>query len=298
MVGTQALIAFHNPNGEMKVDTFKINSYQEVIPSDIDFAVSNKEAEFDGMMMRIFATLTLPKGMTTVNEVWQVGSAMNGDSIPAKHAMARANVQSMGLLNLVGGPGDGGQLPGEGGQGPSGGGQQGPGDGGQSPGNGRQGPGDGRQGPSDGGQVPGDGGQVPGGGGQEPGNGGQGPGDGGQVPGNGGQVPGGGGQRPGDGGQGPGNGGQFPGDGGQGPGFGGGQVPGNGGQVPGCGGDGPGGGGGPGYGGEIPPDRLPPPSPTTSDSGSNIPSLASSLSASYFMFLFGTVVLTLLRSRI
>ncbi|XP_077227122.1 auxin-induced in root cultures-like protein [Tasmannia lanceolata] len=106
MIGTQALIAYRQSNSSMIVKTFNISSYS-VMPSPISFQVSNMEAEFSNGLMTIFATFTLPNNMMSLNQVWQVGSAMNG-TIPVKHAFAPENLQSVGKLDVSG---SGGEAP-------------------------------------------------------------------------------------------------------------------------------------------------------------------------------------------
>ncbi|XP_068665945.1 cytochrome b561 and DOMON domain-containing protein At3g25290-like [Aristolochia californica] len=107
MVGSQALIAFKQPDGSMTVKTFNVSSYGPIAPSPIDYRVSDMEAEFAGGVMTIFATLALPKGTTLINQVWQVGSAVDG-SIPQKHDFAPANLAAMGTLDLTKGQAFGG----------------------------------------------------------------------------------------------------------------------------------------------------------------------------------------------
>eukprot|EP00262_Sarcandra_glabra_P006701 TRINITY_DN19193_c0_g1_i1.p1 TRINITY_DN19193_c0_g1~~TRINITY_DN19193_c0_g1_i1.p1 ORF type:complete len:398 (+),score=43.14 TRINITY_DN19193_c0_g1_i1:322-1515(+) len=100
MVGAQSLIAFQQSNGSMTVKTFDVKAYGPIQPSKIAFEVSDMGAEFSNGVMRIFATLALPKNMTTVNQVWQVGSSVT-NSIPGVHAFDPANKMSMGTLDLL-----------------------------------------------------------------------------------------------------------------------------------------------------------------------------------------------------
>ncbi|KAL3828943.1 hypothetical protein ACJIZ3_017745 [Penstemon smallii] len=74
-VGSQALIAFREANGEMTVKTYDITSYGPVKESRVWYEVRNS----------IFATLVLPeKGKTTVNQLWQVGGSVTG-GVPDTH---------------------------------------------------------------------------------------------------------------------------------------------------------------------------------------------------------------------
>ncbi|XP_047309552.1 cytochrome b561 and DOMON domain-containing protein At3g25290-like [Impatiens glandulifera] len=102
MEGSQALIAFKDPKlSSMIVQTFNISS-DSIQPSKIAFNVSNMSAEKSGKHMKIFATVFLPANMTTINQVWQVGSAVDSNGIPQPHAMSPANLNSVGELNLLG----------------------------------------------------------------------------------------------------------------------------------------------------------------------------------------------------
>ncbi|XP_068645215.1 cytochrome b561 and DOMON domain-containing protein At3g25290-like [Aristolochia californica] len=112
MIGSQALIAFKQPNGSMAVKTFNVSSYGPITPSPIDYRVSDMQAEFVGGMMMIFATLALPKGTIHINQVWQVGSAVDG-SVPQKHDLSPANLAAKGTLDLMKGQTIGGTTAGD-----------------------------------------------------------------------------------------------------------------------------------------------------------------------------------------
>ncbi|XP_042475270.1 cytochrome b561 and DOMON domain-containing protein At3g25290-like [Macadamia integrifolia] len=99
MLGSQALIAY-KVGGGMVVKTFNVDSYQSIAPSKISFEVSDMSAENSGGMMKIFATIALPSKMTTINQVWQVGSAVTS-GIPASHAFEAPNLNSKGTLDLL-----------------------------------------------------------------------------------------------------------------------------------------------------------------------------------------------------
>lgn len=53
----------------------------------------------DGMM-RIFGTMLLPKNMSIVNHVWQVGASVT-DGIPDRHQFGSENLNSKGRLDLL-----------------------------------------------------------------------------------------------------------------------------------------------------------------------------------------------------
>ncbi|XP_043710102.1 cytochrome b561 and DOMON domain-containing protein At3g25290-like [Telopea speciosissima] len=98
MIGSQALIAYQ-VDGNMTVKTFDVTSYK-IAPSKIAYEVSDMEAENSDETMTIFATIALPTTMTTINQVWQVGSTVV-DGIPAAHAMGKENLNSKGTLDLT-----------------------------------------------------------------------------------------------------------------------------------------------------------------------------------------------------
>ncbi|KAF5203377.1 Cytochrome b561 and domon domain-containing protein [Thalictrum thalictroides] len=112
MVGSQALIAYKDADGLMTVKTFNVSSYsgRSIAPSKIEFDVPEMEADYTDGVMRIYATIVLPKNTEPVlNQVWQVGSSVSSNGIPSAHAFKDDNLKSMGTLNLMegGGSGDG-----------------------------------------------------------------------------------------------------------------------------------------------------------------------------------------------
>lgn len=100
MVGAQALIAFKKSDGSLTVKTYNLSSYASIVQSKLSFKVSDSSAEYSGGLMKIFATLALPENMTTVNQVWQVGSSVV-DDMPVKHAFEQPNLNAKGTLELV-----------------------------------------------------------------------------------------------------------------------------------------------------------------------------------------------------
>ncbi|XP_050247843.1 cytochrome b561 and DOMON domain-containing protein At4g17280-like [Quercus robur] len=105
MAGSQALVAFQNSSGAMRVFTSSVasTSIATLSESALSFGVSNLNGSFVNGEMTIFATLTLSSGMTTVNQVWQVGP-VSGDN-PQSHDTSSnaANMRSVGTLNLLNG---------------------------------------------------------------------------------------------------------------------------------------------------------------------------------------------------
>ena len=105
MAGSQALVAFQNSSGAIRAFTSSVasTSISTLSESTLSFGVSNLAGSFVNGEMTIFATLTLSSGMTTVNQVWQVGP-VSGDN-PQSHdtSSSAANMKSVGTLNLVDG---------------------------------------------------------------------------------------------------------------------------------------------------------------------------------------------------
>ncbi|KAJ8504127.1 hypothetical protein OPV22_005013 [Ensete ventricosum] len=100
MIGSQALIAFHQPNGSMGVRTYNITGYGPIAEGAIEFQTSDLAAEYSGGSMRIFGKVKLPAGTTAVKQVWQVGSSV-ADGVPQQHATEQENLQSKGKLDLI-----------------------------------------------------------------------------------------------------------------------------------------------------------------------------------------------------
>lgn len=100
MVGAQALLAYKASNGSMVVKTYNISSYSSIVESKLSFGVWDKKAESSNGVMRIFAKLALPAGLTSVNQVWQVGSTVT-NGVPEKHEFQPANLNAKGKLDFV-----------------------------------------------------------------------------------------------------------------------------------------------------------------------------------------------------
>lgn len=86
----------------MTVKPYSLVSYSSVVQKDLSFDVWDLSAEHTDNMMRIYATVKVPENATTVNQVWQVGSAVSSGA-PQKHAFQTANLNSKGTLDLTGG---------------------------------------------------------------------------------------------------------------------------------------------------------------------------------------------------
>ncbi|TMX05497.1 hypothetical protein EJD97_017337 [Solanum chilense] len=100
MIGTQSLIAFKDSKGVMTVKTYNLTSYKSITESKLMYNVVDSKAESADGMMKIFATLELPANTKTVNQVWQVGSAVT-DGRPAIHKFEPDNLKSKGILDLA-----------------------------------------------------------------------------------------------------------------------------------------------------------------------------------------------------
>ncbi|WOL16131.1 cytochrome b561 and DOMON domain-containing protein [Canna indica] len=100
MVGSQALIAFHQPDGKMGVRTYNITSYESIAASPIEYETSDLAAEYSGGVVRMFGKMKLPAGTTVVKQVWQVGSTVVS-GVPQAHDFQSANLQSKGTVDLV-----------------------------------------------------------------------------------------------------------------------------------------------------------------------------------------------------
>ncbi|CAK9133342.1 unnamed protein product [Ilex paraguariensis] len=103
MVGSQALVAFHNTNGSVTVYPTPITSYNPSMqPEALSFQVSNITAEYSDNEMTIFAVVGPLNNGTLVNHVWQAGSSVS-DNVPQIHSTSPPNLQSMGILNFLSG---------------------------------------------------------------------------------------------------------------------------------------------------------------------------------------------------
>ncbi|KAF5760550.1 putative cytochrome b561 and DOMON domain-containing protein [Helianthus annuus] len=103
MAGTQALVAFQQSDGSMKVYTSPITGYAtQLAEGDLSFPVSDLSSTFSNNEIVIFATLGLQNGTgATMNQVWQEGQ-LSGNA-PTAHATSGDNIRSMGTVNVLSG---------------------------------------------------------------------------------------------------------------------------------------------------------------------------------------------------
>ncbi|CAN1288781.1 Cytochrome b561 and DOMON domain-containing protein At5g35735 [Linum perenne] len=99
MMGSQALIAFQQPNGSMTAYTTSVDSMTPALtPGSLSFQVSNLRAEHTSGETTIFATLHLNSNLLSTNQVWQEGPLARG--APSIHPTTGANVQSVGTIDF------------------------------------------------------------------------------------------------------------------------------------------------------------------------------------------------------
>ncbi|KAL7244371.1 hypothetical protein ACSBR1_016585 [Camellia fascicularis] len=104
MIGSQALVAFQKSDGSMSVYTSPVDSYKTTLQmGNLSFAVSDLSAMYSNSEIVIFATLTLPSNMTTVNQVWQDGPVSNDSPQMHDITISGPHVRSMATLNLLSG---------------------------------------------------------------------------------------------------------------------------------------------------------------------------------------------------
>lgn len=109
MVGSQALVAYPNPDGTIMAYTSSVDSYRTPLSqSNLSFPVSDLSATYSNNEMIIYATLELPNVRTTtsVNQVWQNGQLSASTNTPGAHPFSGSNVLSMGTLDLLSGQSD------------------------------------------------------------------------------------------------------------------------------------------------------------------------------------------------
>ncbi|KAI3418584.1 DOMON domain-containing protein [Psidium guajava] len=99
MVGSQALMALRI-SGSVVAKTYNISGYHSIDESKLSFDVWDLSADEANGTMRIFAAVRVPEKAASVNQVWQVGGAVNGTH-PSIHPRDVANKASMGTLELA-----------------------------------------------------------------------------------------------------------------------------------------------------------------------------------------------------
>ena len=101
MVGSQALVAFHDSNGSMIAYTTPVNSYSPSMqPGNLSFHVSDISATYFNNEMIIFALVGPLQNGTTINHVWQAGDSVS-NNMPMMHATSGEHLQSMGTINFL-----------------------------------------------------------------------------------------------------------------------------------------------------------------------------------------------------
>ncbi|XP_030514975.2 auxin-induced in root cultures protein 12-like [Rhodamnia argentea] len=98
MVGSQALMALRI-SGSVVAKTYNISGYHSIVESKLSFNVWDLSADEANGTMRIFAAVKVPEKAASVNQVWQVGGAVNGTH-PSIHPLDVANKASKGTLEL------------------------------------------------------------------------------------------------------------------------------------------------------------------------------------------------------
>ncbi|XP_076924754.1 cytochrome b561 and DOMON domain-containing protein At5g35735-like [Bidens hawaiensis] len=112
MVGAQALVGLVSSNGSVQAYTSSVTGYATGLqPSGLSFDVPRIRAEMVNGDVVIYATLVLPAGRMSFNQVWQVGPVTSG--APAAHQMDSANRNSVGTVDFASGQiADGGNVDG------------------------------------------------------------------------------------------------------------------------------------------------------------------------------------------
>lgn len=100
MIGAQSLVAFVGSNGSIRAYTSPITGYSTSLQQGpLSFGVPAISAEFDVDHIIIYATLQLPAGPTTFNQVWQQGD-VTGDT-PLRHPTSGDFTRSVGRINFA-----------------------------------------------------------------------------------------------------------------------------------------------------------------------------------------------------
>ncbi|KAH7575866.1 hypothetical protein JRO89_XS02G0234100 [Xanthoceras sorbifolium] len=99
MVGSQALVAYQNPAGILRVYTSPLTNYNTRLEEGVlSFEAAKISAEFtNNKEVIIYAKFVLPMNVTAVNHVWEDGP-VNEDYSLGRHAMNADNLRSMGVL--------------------------------------------------------------------------------------------------------------------------------------------------------------------------------------------------------
>ncbi|KAL5787220.1 hypothetical protein ACOSP7_004169 [Xanthoceras sorbifolium] len=100
MVGSQALVAYQNPAGILRVYTSPLTNYNTRLEEGVlSFEAAKISAEFtNNKEVIIYAKFVLPMNVTAVNHVWEDGP-VNEDYSLGRHAMNADNLRSMGVVH-------------------------------------------------------------------------------------------------------------------------------------------------------------------------------------------------------
>ncbi|KAD3066611.1 hypothetical protein R6Q59_019166 [Mikania micrantha] len=102
MIGSQSLVAVTGSNGAVQAYTASVNSYDTSLQqSALSFGVPKITAERVNGVVVIYATVVLPSGGTSFNQLWQVGPVSNG--VPSAHSMGSANRKAVGVVDFSSG---------------------------------------------------------------------------------------------------------------------------------------------------------------------------------------------------
>lgn len=102
MIGAQCLVALQNSTGDMSAYTSPISGYSTRLQQGpLSFGVPRISAQFSNGEITIFATLQLPTGRTSFNQVWQVGPVSGG--APGQHSFGTENTRSSGNVDFLSG---------------------------------------------------------------------------------------------------------------------------------------------------------------------------------------------------
>ncbi|EEF29333.1 auxin-induced in root cultures protein 12 [Ricinus communis] len=101
MAGAQALLAMKSTGGAVVVKKYDIRSYSEINETTkLAVDVWDVSAESSSGKFIIFGSVKVPESVEKLNQIWQVGPAVN-NGFPAKHEFAQANLLSKGTLDLA-----------------------------------------------------------------------------------------------------------------------------------------------------------------------------------------------------
>lgn len=105
MAGAQSLVAFQNSSGLMRAYTSPVAStaISTLTEGPLSFDVPKIRAEFSSSKNEIiiYATLVLPTGRTSFNQVWQEGPVSS--DTPGAHAVGSTNTNSVGTVDFSSG---------------------------------------------------------------------------------------------------------------------------------------------------------------------------------------------------